>query len=134
MDPAHVSGTVSISDQRSYIKIKTLRGKNSTEIHGALSEVCGELTVDRSTVYRWANRFRGGCVSIGNDPRPGRPRTSTDERSVKLVADALEEDSRATYKELSRAMGVSATSVFHIVTNDLNEKNFGAMGSSLLDY
>ena len=52
----------------------------------------------------WANHFRGGCVSINNDPRPGRPRTSTDRRSVKLVADALE-DRCATCKELSRAMG-----------------------------
>ena len=43
-------------------------------------------------VSHWANHFRGGCVSIDNDPRPGRPRTSTDERSVKLVADAFEED------------------------------------------
>ena len=59
--------------------------------------------MDRSTVSRWANRFRGGCVSIGNDSRPGRPRTSRDERSVKLVADALEEDRLATCEELSRA-------------------------------
>ena len=74
MEPAGVSGTLAISDQKSYI-IETLRGKNPTEIHGALSEVRGEFTVDRSTVSRWANRFRGGCVSIDNDPRPGRPRT-----------------------------------------------------------
>ena len=59
-----MSGTVTISDQRSYIKIKTLRVKNPTEIHGALSEVCSEFTVDRSTVSRWANHFRGACVSI----------------------------------------------------------------------
>ena len=62
MEPAGVSGTLAISDQKSYI-IETLRGKNPTEIHGALSEVRGEFTVDRSTVSRWANRFRGGCVS-----------------------------------------------------------------------
>ena len=37
-------------DQRSYIKFETLRAKKLTEIHGALSEVCGEFTVDRSTV------------------------------------------------------------------------------------
>ena len=49
----------------------------------------GEFTVDRSMVSRQANSFRGGCVSIDNDPRPGRPRASTDERSVKLVADTL---------------------------------------------
>ena len=58
-----MSGTVSISVQRSYIKIGTLRGKNPTQTHGALSEVCGEFTVDRNTVSRWANHFRGGCVS-----------------------------------------------------------------------
>ena len=66
-----------------------------------MSEVSGEFTVDRS----WANRFSGNCVSMDSDPRAGRSRTSIDERSVKLVADALEEDRRATCKDLSRAMG-----------------------------
>ena len=61
-----------------------------------MREVCGEFTEDRSTVSHWVNHFRGGCVSINNDQRPGRPRTSTEERSVKLVADALEEDHHAT--------------------------------------
>ena len=105
MEPAGVLGTVTISDQRSYIKIKTLRGKNPTQIHSALSEECGEFTVDRSTVSRWANHFRGCFLSIDNYPRPGRPKISTDETSVKLVADALEEDRRATCEELSIATG-----------------------------
>ena len=70
-----------------------------------MNEVYGEFTVDRSTVSRWDNRFHGGCVSIDNDPRSRRPRTSTDERSVKLVADALEEDHHAACEELSRATG-----------------------------
>ena len=52
-----------------------------------------------------AIHFCGGCMSIDNDPRPGRPRISTDKRSVKLVADALEEDCHATCEELSRVMG-----------------------------
>ena len=83
MEPAGMSGTVTISDQRSYINIESLRSKNPTEIHGALSEVCGEFTSDPSTISRWANHFRDGCVSIDNDPRPGRLRTSTGERSLK---------------------------------------------------
>ena len=33
------------------------------------------------------------------------PRTKTGERSAKLVADALEEDRRATYEEVSIATG-----------------------------
>ena len=103
MVPTGVSDTVTISDQSSYIKIETLRGKNPIGIHSSLSEICSEFTMDRSTASRWANRFRRGCVSIDKDPRPGRPITSTDERSVKLVAGTLEEDSRATCEELSRA-------------------------------
>ena len=37
-----------------------------------------------------------------HDPRPGRPRTSTDERNVKLVADVLEKDRRIICEEVSR--------------------------------
>ena len=93
---------MTISDPRSYMKIETLRDKNPPEIHSALSEGCGEFTVDHSTVSRQANRFRGACVGIDNDPRSGKPRVSTDQRSVKLVADAIEEDLCATCEEQSR--------------------------------
>ena len=110
MKPAGVSDTVTISDQNSYIKIKTLRSKNPKEIHCALSKVCDEFTVDPSMVSCSANHFHGSCVSINND-RPGRLRTSKNERSVKLepVADALEEDSHATCEELSRVMGAKTS-------------------------
>jgi hypothetical protein len=50
MASAGASDTMTVEDQRSYIKIETLPGKNPTEIHSALLEVCGEQTVDRSTV------------------------------------------------------------------------------------
>ena len=79
-----MSGTVTVSDQKTYFKIETFRGKNPTEIHSPLSEVCGEFTVNCSMGSHWDNHFRGGCVSIDNDPRPGKQRKSTDERSVKL--------------------------------------------------
>jgi hypothetical protein len=45
MESARVSGTVTVEDQRPYIKIEILRGKNPTEIRSALSEVCGELSL-----------------------------------------------------------------------------------------
>ena len=41
MKPAGMSGTATTLDQKSRIKIVTLRGKNPTEIHCALCEVCG---------------------------------------------------------------------------------------------
>jgi transposase len=101
MASASASGSVTVEDQKSYIKIETLRGKRPTEIHSALREVCGEQTVGRSTVSHLAVRFHEGRVSINDDPRPGRPKTSTDERRVKLVADFLEADRRVTCEEIS---------------------------------
>ena len=58
MASVRVSGPVTNDDQRAYIKIETLRGKTPTEIHTSLMEVCGVETVDRSTISRWAHRFR----------------------------------------------------------------------------
>jgi hypothetical protein len=57
-------GRISRSDQRSYINIETLRGKNPTEIRNALHEVWGDSVVDRSTVSRWVSRVREGRFSL----------------------------------------------------------------------
>ena len=59
----------------------------------------------------WVTRFRVEHVAINDDPRSGRPKTSTDERSVKIVADFLAQDRRATCEEISQATGISPTSV-----------------------
>jgi transposase len=91
---------ISHSDQRSYIKIETLQGKNPTEIHNALHEVCGDSVVDHSTVSRWASLFREGLVSIQDDPRSGRPVTPRDDASVVIVSTLLEEDRRNHVKKL----------------------------------
>jgi hypothetical protein len=50
MVSAGASDAVTDDDQRSYMKVDTLRGKTPKEIHIALREVCGEQTVDRNTL------------------------------------------------------------------------------------
>jgi transposase len=122
MASAGASGTVTVEDQRSYIEIETLRGKNPTEIQNALREVCGRHTVDHSTVSHWSTRFHDGRVTINDDQRPGRPKTSTDERNVKLVEDLLAQDRRVTCEEISQAAGISPTSVFRILKNYLQKR------------
>jgi histone-lysine N-methyltransferase SETMAR len=91
---------ISRSDQQSYIKIETLRGKNPTKIHNVLNEVCGDSVVDRSMVSRWASRFREGRVSIQDDPRSARPVTATDDTSVVIVSTLLEDDDANHVKKL----------------------------------
>ena len=57
-----------------------------------------------------------------DDKRPEKPKTSTDERSVKLVADFLAQDRRAMCEEISRATGISPTSEFRILAKNLQKR------------
>jgi transposase len=117
---------ISRSDQRSYIKIETLRGLNPTEIHNALREVCGYSVLDLSMVSQWASRFREGWVSIQDDPRSGRPVAATDDTSVVIVSTLLEEDGRKSCEEIARETNMSTASVFRIVTHTLQNRKAAA--------
>lgn len=57
---AGTSVTVTVEDQRSYIRTETLYGKNRTEIHSVLNAVRGKQTI----ASRWATRFHDGRVGI----------------------------------------------------------------------
>jgi hypothetical protein len=91
-----------------------------------LREDFDKQTVDCKTVSRLASRFCEGCVTINDDQGPGMPKTSTDERSVKLVEDFLTQNHRETCKEILQAAGISPTSVFRILTKDLQKRQFCA--------
>ena len=109
MEPAGVSGNYdyciwSISDERSYNKNETLREENPTDIHGALSEICGgsQWTVVRFlVVVVWARQW------------PKTRKAEYINRWTKFVADALEEDRRATCEKLSRAVGAKNRKKMH---------------------
>jgi transposase len=103
--------------------LKFCEEKNPTEIHNALHEVCGDNSVvDRSTVSRWAFRFREGRVSIQDDPRGGRPVTATDDTSVVIVSTLLEDDRRKSCEEIAHEANMSTASVFRIVTQTFAEE------------
>jgi len=126
MAAVRVSGTVTNDDQRAYIKFETLRGKTPTEIHSSLMEVCGVETVDQSTISRWAQRFREERLSIENDPKSGRSRTSTDDQSVERVLQILEKDRRMTFGETAHSAGISRASAYRILTERLHNRRIAA--------
>jgi hypothetical protein len=116
---------ISCSNQQSYIKIETLRGKNPIKIYTALHEVCGDSVVDHSTMSRWASRFCDGRVSIKNDPRSGRPEAATDDTSMVIISTLLE-DQRKSSEETAHEANMSTTSVFRIVTQILQKRKVAA--------
>ena len=121
---------ISHSDQRSYIKIETLRWKNPTEIHNTLHEVCGDSVVDHSMVSWWASRFREGRVSIQDDPRSGQPVTAMDDTSVVIVSNLLEEDWRKSWRNCAWSKRVIRFCFQNSGSNIAEEKSRCKVGSA----
>ncbi|CAG0883144.1 unnamed protein product [Darwinula stevensoni] len=60
----------------------------------------GDDAPGRTMVFKWFQRFEAGHFEVTDDPRSGRPRTSTDDGMVAAVAKFLEEEPSATTKRL----------------------------------
>ncbi len=78
--------------------------------------VAARLRVSRTTVRKWRDRFLARRLDgLGDEPRPGVPRTISDAQVEEVVVRTLEEvPEGATHwskRELARQVGISATSV-----------------------
>ena len=82
--------------------------------------------MDRSTVLRWASRFREGREGVQDNPRSWRPGTATDDTSVVIVSTLLEEDRRKSCEEIAHEANMSTAAVFRIVTEILQKRKVAA--------
>jgi transposase len=86
---------------------------------GSNLAVAARLGVNRSTVSTWRARFLARRLDgLGDEPRPGVPRTISDAQVEEVVVRTLEETPEgATHwskRELARQVGISPTSVHRI--------------------
>jgi transposase len=61
------------SEQRVYIKYRTVLGASAISIHDDLVTIHGDNAYKMSTIYKWIERFKAGRDDIEDDPRSGRP-------------------------------------------------------------
>ena len=67
-----------------------------------------------------------GRLSIQNDPKSGRPRTSTDDQSVERVLQMLEKYRRMTCEETAHSAGNAQASAYRILTERLHKRRIVA--------
>jgi len=82
----------------------------------ANAEVAEKLGVNQATVGKWRRRFVIARLDgLFDDPRPGAPRTITDDRVEAVIVKTLEQKPKdATHwstRSMARAMGMSQTSI-----------------------
>jgi transposase len=86
----------------------------------AVSAVAAELGISRTTAGKWRSRFlESRLEGLNDEPRPGRPRTVTDEHVEKVIVATLEQvppngDTHWSTRSMARSEGMSQSAVSRI--------------------
>jgi transposase len=86
----------------------------------SVTGVAEELGISRATAGKWRSRFlEGRLEGLSDEPRPGRPRTITDEHVEKVIAATLEQeppngDTHWSTRSMARSAGLNQTAVSRI--------------------
>jgi transposase len=86
----------------------------------SVSDVAAELGISRTTAGKWRARFLASRLAgLNDEPRPGRPRTITDEHVEKVIAATLEQeppngDTHWSTRSMARSAGLNQSAVSRI--------------------
>src|SRR5215472_209372 len=86
----------------------------------SVTEVAAELGTSRATAGKWRSRFlESRLEGLSDEPRPGRPRTVTDEHVEKVITATLEQqppggDTHWSTRSMARSAGLSQSAVSRI--------------------
>lgn len=86
----------------------------------------GEDAPSSATVKRWVAEFKRGRESVEDEPRSGRPRTSTTDENVAIVHDMIMEDRRLSTRVIAARAGISQERADHILRNELEMSKVSA--------
>jgi len=104
--------------QRVVTEFLSAENVTPAEIHRCLKAVYGENTVNRTTVNRWAIKFREcepGHANIIDQPHSGRLVSVTDDKHQKQVGELIKHDRRITQKQIADRLGMSKERVGYII-------------------
>ncbi|NEE04806.1 IS630 family transposase [Phytoactinopolyspora halotolerans] len=86
---------------------------------GTIGEVAQDVGVSRNTVSKWRSRFISHRLDgLSDEPRPGRPRTVSDEQVEQVITKTLEEapgkDTHWSTRSMAQATGMSQSAISRI--------------------
>jgi histone-lysine N-methyltransferase SETMAR len=105
--------------QREIIFFLHKEGANGSDICRRLQAVFGDRALQKTMVYEWIHRFDSGVSTTADEPRKGRPTTSTGVDNVRKVESLLRQDSRVTVRELCQETNISLGSMHTILHEEL---------------
>ncbi|PNF43068.1 hypothetical protein B7P43_G02717 [Cryptotermes secundus] len=101
--------------QRAVIEFLVKDEIPAAEIHHRLRRANGSVCMGASSVRRWVKHFKDGNTSIEDEPRSGRPRTTSTERNKVRLDEIIEDDRRVTVDTIARKLGIGHSTVQEMI-------------------
>jgi [histone H3]-lysine36 N-dimethyltransferase SETMAR len=114
------------AEQRVCVKFCVKLGKSFVETFQMLQDAFGDEVMSRSRCHEWFKRFKEGRTSTTDDPRSGRPSTSTDDAQVAKVNALVRSNRRLTIREMAEECHISFGSCQEILTEKLEMRRVAA--------
>ena len=106
-------------EQRINIKFCVKLGKTATETLKMLRDVYGDSSMSRTRVFEWHKRFVEGREDVEDDPKSGRPCTSTTDTNIEKVRQLVRSDRRLTIRVIANEVGMDKETVRTILVDTL---------------
>ena len=106
-------------EHRAVIKYLQKKGLTPKQIHEDMQETLGTSAASYAMIKKWVAEFKRGRESIEDDPRNGRPATSTSQENVNKICDMIIEDRRLKIREIAETVGISYERTQNIIVNEL---------------
>ena len=113
-------------EQRYAIKFCVKPNKTATETFASLTEAYGDTTLSRTMVFQWHKVFKDGRENGEDDPRSGRPVSSTNDQNVEEVRAAMAKDCRLSVRMIAEETGLDKNAVHRILTDHLHRRKICA--------
>ncbi|GBN27629.1 hypothetical protein AVEN_120493-2 [Araneus ventricosus] len=105
-------------EQRVNIKFCFKLGRMATETHEMLVKVDA---VSQKCVFEWFKRFRDGKEDVEDEPRSGRPPTSTTPDNIDRVRRMIADDRRLSLRMIAEELKINLDSVSNISDKHLQK-------------
>ncbi|GBN39191.1 hypothetical protein AVEN_19076-1 [Araneus ventricosus] len=78
--------------------------------------------VSKKCVFEWFRRFRDGKEDVRDEPRSGRPPTSTTTDNIERMRRMLADDRRLSLRMIAEELKISLDSVSNIIHEHLQKR------------
>ena len=121
------------NEQRVAIKFCFKAGLSATETLLLVQKAYGNEALNRSNVFRWYSRFRGGRQLVESDERGGCPKSTQIEVNIADATNFVKNDRRIVSRMIAESLNIPKTSSSDPARGFGKEKVVCMFCSTLLD-